>query len=227
MQPFTVETGVIASIPTPNIDTDVIMPKQFLKGIDRKGLARGIFYDLRSSPETYPDFALNRPATASPKFLVTGPNFGCGSSREHAVWGLMQFGIRAIIGTTFGGIFADNADNNGLLLIVCTPDDVDRLHEVASQSACEITIDLECQTIALADRVIPFEIGAERKAAMLAGEDAIGRTEAILNDLDAFETRYFAERPWLVEHNPSAENPSVRKPISISAASKVHSRPQD
>ncbi|MGV0817200.1 3-isopropylmalate dehydratase small subunit [Martelella sp. AMO21009] len=227
MQPFKVETGVIASIPLSNVDTDVIMPKQFLKGIDRKGLARGVFYDLRSSPETYPDFALNRAATASPKFLATGPNFGCGSSREHAVWGLMQFGIRAIIGTTFGGIFADNADNNGLLLIACNPDDVDRLHEVASQSACEITIDLERQTIALADRVISFGIGAERKAAMLAGEDAIGRTEAILNDLDAFETRYFAERPWLVEHHPSAGDPPGRNPVSISAASKVRSRPRD
>src|SRR4051812_15609820 len=119
MQPFTTVTGPAAALPAANVDTDVIMPKQFLKGIDRSGLDRGTFFDLRFDAEGQPrsEFILNRPAWADARFLVVGPNFGCGSSREHAVWGLLQLGIRAIIGTSFAGIFADNAGNNGLLLV--------------------------------------------------------------------------------------------------------------
>lgn len=197
MQPFKVETGLIASIPMANIDTDVIMPKQFLKGIDRKGLARGVFYDLRSAPEKHPDFALNRPGFAQPKFLATGPNFGCGSSREHAVWGLMQFGIRAILGTSFGGIFADNAANNGLLVLSLPDVDIARIASAAHDLPCDITINLEAQTIALPDQTLGFEIEADRKEAMLAGQDAIARTEAVMTGFDAFEAAYLSDRPWL------------------------------
>jgi 3-isopropylmalate/(R)-2-methylmalate dehydratase small subunit len=198
MQPFIVQTGLLAAIPMPNVDTDVIMPKQFLKGIDRSDMARGVFHELRSAPDRYPDFAFNRPGLTQPRFLVTGPNFGCGSSREHAVWGLMQFGICAIIGTTFGGIFADNADNNGLLIIRGTEAMVAGLTERAETGPCTITIDLEAQVIALADgALLSFDIGADQKAALLAGQDAIARTVALLDDLDGFEARYRAARPWL------------------------------
>ena len=197
MQPFTIETGRVASLAMANIDTDVIMPKQFLKGTDRQGLARGVFYDLRSSPQEHAEFALNHPALTTPKFLVTGPNFGCGSSREHAVWGMMQFGIRAVIGTSFGGIFADNADNNGLLLLSCDRDVVDGLHALARQIPCEMTVDLREQQIRTCGQVFAFEISAERKSMLLAGQDSIARTETVLKNFGAFEQQYFHNAPWL------------------------------
>lgn len=198
MQSFTIETGRVASLPMANIDTDVIMPKQFLKGIDRQGLAGGVFYDLRTSPQLHPDFALNHPALTSPKFLVTGPNFGCGSSREHAVWGMMQFGIRAVIGTSFGGIFADNSDNNGLLLLNCDSESVEALHRLARHVPCEMTVDLNEQQIRVCDHIFPFEISAGRKSMLLAGQDSIARTEGVLNDFEGFEQQYFQKSPWLM-----------------------------
>lgn len=202
MRPFRSESGLLASIPMANIDTDVIMPKQFLKGIDRQGLDRGVFYDLRSNPSAHPDFALNQAGLAAPHFLVTGPNFGCGSSREHAVWGLVQFGIRAIIGTTFGGIFADNALNNGLLILRCPEEVVTRLDAQARPIPCEITVDLERQTIVRAHEVLRFDISAEHRAALLSGHDAIARSAALLGDFASFEERYLAERQWLVASTP-------------------------
>ena len=119
MQPFTSVSGIAAPMTASNIDTDVIMPKQFLKGIDRQGLAKGAFFDERfiADGTPNPDFTLNQPAWQHAVFLVTGPNFGCGSSREHAVWGLQQLGIRALIGPSFAGIFADNCQRNGVLTI--------------------------------------------------------------------------------------------------------------
>ena len=181
-----------------NVDTDVIMPKQFLKGIDRKGLARGVFHDLRAAPDKHPDFALNRPGLERSKFLATGPNFGCGSSREHAVWGLMQFGVRAIFGTSFGGIFADNAANNGLLIVALPEDDVDTLHEAAAQVPCDVTVNLRLQSITLPHAEISFSIESDQKAALLAGQDAIARTLAVMNDFEAFERRHLSEHPWLM-----------------------------
>src|SRR5690606_24743841 len=119
MQPFTTVSGVAAPFLAANVDTDVIMPKQFLKGIDRNGLDRGVFFDLRflQDGNLNPEFVLNQAPWSQSSFLVVGPNFGCGSSREHAVWGLKQLGIRAIIGTSFAGIFFDNCQRNGVLLI--------------------------------------------------------------------------------------------------------------
>ena len=119
MQPFNTVSGSAAPLLASNIDTDVIMPKQFLKGIDRKGLDRGLFFDLRflESGEPNPEFILNQPPWNNSAFLVVGPNFGCGSSREHAVWGLKQVGVRALIGTSFAGIFYDNCQRNGVLAI--------------------------------------------------------------------------------------------------------------
>lgn len=133
MQTFTQVTGKVAPMMDPNVDTDVIMPKQFLKGIDRKNLDRGLFFDLRLNADgtPNPDFILNRPQWKGSAFMVVGPNFGCGSSREHAVWGLQQTGIRALIGTSFAGIFGDNCQRNGILLIRLTPEAVARVAAAA------------------------------------------------------------------------------------------------
>ena len=150
MQPFTTVLGPAAALPAANVDTDVIMPKQFLKGIDRNGLAQGALHGLRFAEDGTPraDFVLNRPEWADARFLVVGPNFGCGSSREHAVWGLMQLGIRALIGTTFAGIFGDNAANNGLLLIRLEETDLATLRERALDAANNtLTVDLPGQTV--------------------------------------------------------------------------------
>lgn len=129
MEPFNLVTGVAAPMLAANIDTDVIMPKQFLKGIDRNNLDRGVFFDQRfladGSPN--PEFILNKSAWQGAQFLIVGPNFGCGSSREHAVWGLRQLGIRALIGTSFAGIFNDNCQRNGVLTLTLPPEDIERL----------------------------------------------------------------------------------------------------
>ncbi|NWE93026.1 3-isopropylmalate dehydratase small subunit, partial [Pseudomonas reactans] len=180
LQPFTLVTGQAAPMLAANIDTDVIMPKQFLKGIDRSGLDRGLFFDLRFLPsgEPNPDFVLNQPAWQGASFMVVGPNFGCGSSREHAVWGLKQMGIRALIGSSFAGIFYDNCQRNGVLLITLDEAVLQRLGKTVSQAdQAQISVDLEAQAIHLADgEVIPFQIDTLRKTALLLGLDAIGST---------------------------------------------------
>ncbi|NEU11237.1 3-isopropylmalate dehydratase small subunit [Methylobacterium sp. BTF04] len=201
MQPFTTVTGPAAALPAANIDTDVIIPKQFLKGIDRSGLADATFHDLRfSAPgELRRDFVLNRPDWADARFLVVGPNFGCGSSREHAVWGLLQLGIRAIFGTSFAGIFADNAANNGLLLIDLPAETVAILAGRAADPARNrLTVDLPAETVTAADgTVFPFTIPALRKDALVRGRDAIGATLDHAAEIRAFEARHLAANPWL------------------------------
>ena len=201
MQPFITVAGRGAALPAANVDTDVIMPKQFLKGIDRSGLDRGALHDLRFEPsgEVRSDFVLNRPEWAGTCFLIVGSNFGCGSSREHAVWGLLQLGIRAIIGTTFAGIFNDNAANNGLLLITLNADEVDALAaRAAVPGRNHFEIDLPGQTITAGDAVkVGFEISPLRKEALLRGLDAIGTTLESASDIQVFETRYLAYQPWL------------------------------
>jgi 3-isopropylmalate/(R)-2-methylmalate dehydratase small subunit len=184
-----------------NIDTDVIMPKQFLKGIDRKGLDRGLFFDLRflESGEPNPEFILNQPAWNGAAFLVVGPNFGCGSSREHAVWGLKQVGIRALIGTSFAGIFYDNCQRNGVLAIQLSETQLKQITGVISDaSTARIEVNLPEQTIELADgTVIPFEIDQLRKQSLLLGLDAIGTTLQRADQIRSFESRHLAENPWL------------------------------
>ena len=194
---FTHLTATAALMPGANIDTDVIMPKQFLKGIDRAGLARGLFHDLRFDPQGEPDpaFVLNRPGMESCQILITGHNFGCGSSREHAVWGMLQYGIRAIVGTSFAGIFADNAANNGLLLITLDQDQYDAL---VAHTAQAITIDLETQQIIAGDLVLPFAIDARRRRAIMLGLDRIAETLAEAEAIRSFEAAYHAASPWLV-----------------------------
>jgi 3-isopropylmalate/(R)-2-methylmalate dehydratase small subunit len=201
LQPFTVVRGIAASLPAANIDTDVIMPKKFLKGVDRAGLKNGVFHDLRFDVEGRADetFILNRQGWSEACILVVGPNFGCGSSREHAVWGLVQLGIRALIGTTFAGIFFDNCARNGLLAITLEPERVAEISALAGEPARNaLSIDLPAQTITSADRQFRFDIDARLKETLVEGLDTVGVT---LRDRDAirgFERGYLADRPWLV-----------------------------
>lgn len=201
LQPFTHVSGKAAPMLAANIDTDVIMPKQFLKGIDRNGLDRGLFFDLRflASGEPNPEFVLNQPAWQGASFMVVGPNFGCGSSREHAVWGLKQMGIRALIGRSFAGIFYDNCQRNGVLLIALEEAVLQRLGQMVSQpEQAQISVDLEAQEILLADgQVIGFQIDTLRKTALLLGLDAIGTTLQRSEQIKAFEREHLAANPWL------------------------------
>jgi 3-isopropylmalate/(R)-2-methylmalate dehydratase small subunit len=200
MERFIRVEGAAVAMPGANIDTDVIMPKVFLKGIDRSGLARGLFHDLRFDEAGAPraGFVLNQlksPAT----FLVVGPNFGCGSSREHAVWGMLQYGVRALIGTSFAGIFADNAANNGLLLVTLPEAEIAPLMALAENGSVNLCIDLERSVIRAGDKDIAFEIDGARRQALMSGLDRIGETLAHADDIRAFQQAYFAAAPWLVE----------------------------
>ena len=201
LQPFTRVSGKAAPMLAANIDTDVIMPKQFLKGIDRAGLDRGLFFDLRflTDGQPNPEFVLNQPAWQGASFMVVGPNFGCGSSREHAVWGLKQMGIRALIGSSFAGIFYDNCQRNGVLLITLDEPLLQRFGRVVSQpEGAQISVDLQAQEIRLHDgELIPFEIDTLRKTALLLGLDAIGSTLQRSDQIKAFERQHLAANPWL------------------------------
>tara|TARA_R110000764_G_scaffold90881_1_gene173391 strand:+ start:51719 stop:52327 length:609 start_codon:yes stop_codon:yes gene_type:complete len=201
MEPFIKVKGIAAPMPAANIDTDVIMPKQFLKGIDRKGLDRGLFYDLRfqSNGDPDPSFILHKSPWTAASFMVVGPNFGCGSSREHAVWGLKQMGIRALIGTSFAGIFFDNCQRNGVLLIELPEADLHYLGETISEASnAEIEVDLYCQTITLADGDrIDFRIDAMRRNSLLKGLDAIDTTLQRGEAIRQFEIAHFNRNPWL------------------------------
>ncbi|MRT05303.1 3-isopropylmalate dehydratase small subunit [Ewingella americana] len=201
MQAFNILTAVAAPLTAANVDTDVIMPKQFLKGIDRNGLDKGVFFDLRfltdGSPD--PEFILNQPEWQSAKFLVVGPNFGCGSSREHAVWGLKQLGIRALIGTTFAGIFFDNCQRNGVLTVQLSPEQWSKVAEqVAQPQTNEITLDLPEQRISLRNgEHIDFNIDELSKLSLLNGLDAIGNTLRYSDDIRQFQQTHLQNNPWL------------------------------
>ncbi len=200
MEPFVSVSGAAAALPLANIDTDVIMPKQFLKGIDRAGLGAGALYDLRfdGAGQVRPEFVLNRPAWRETCFLVVGPNFGCGSSREHAVWGLMQLGIRAVLGTSFAGIFADNAANNGLLLVTLPETDVAALLERAGDTDRNgLTVDLAAETITGDGLRFSFTIDGLRRDSLMRGLDAIGSTLEHKGAIRSFQHAYLAANPWL------------------------------
>jgi 3-isopropylmalate/(R)-2-methylmalate dehydratase small subunit len=201
LQPFTLVIGQAAPLLAANVDTDVIMPKQFLKGIDRNGLDRGLFFDLRFQRDgtPNPEFVLNQPAWKGANFLVVGPNFGCGSSREHAVWGLQQMGIRALIGSSFAGIFYDNCQRNGVLLITLEEVQVQRIGQLVGEpETARVSIDLEAQRISLADgSVVDFQIDNLRKTALLLGLDAIGSTLQRREQIKDFEREHLANNPWL------------------------------
>lgn len=196
MQPFNLVEGRAAPLPAANIDTDVIMPKRFLKGVDRSGLADGVFADLRAEP----DFILNQPGWRDARFLVVGPNFGCGSSREHAVWGLRQLGVRALIGTSFGGIFFDNCARNGLLAVSMAPEQVDRLMAAAADPlGSGFVIDLPAQAVTTGATTQRFEIDGFLKGLLVEGLDAVGATLKGSDEIRAFEARHFQANPWLAD----------------------------
>ncbi len=201
MQKFTTLTGVAAPLPMRNVDTDMIIPKQFLKTILRTGLGKSLFFEMRydQAGKEVPDFVLNKPAYRKAAILVTGENFGCGSSREHAPWALLDFGIRCVIAPDFADIFYNNCFQNGILPIKLPQADVDKLMDDASRgSNATLTIDLEKQEIRGPDGgVIAFDIDPFRKHCLLNGLDNIGLTLEKQKAIDAFERKARAARPWL------------------------------
>ena len=202
MEPFISLTGVAAALPQAHVDTDQIMPKQFLRGIDRRGLGQGFLFDMRfeAPGRPRPEFVLNRAPWQQAAMLITGPNFGCGSSREHAVWGLRELGLRCVIGTSFGGIFSDNCARNGVPAIVLPPAQVDRLMALAADPArCEMTVDLPSQTLSTPGdgQVLHFPFEPLRKHMLLNGLDAVGLTLQHAEDIRRFEANYFQKQPWL------------------------------
>ncbi|MEM9797162.1 MAG: 3-isopropylmalate dehydratase small subunit [Pseudomonadota bacterium] len=184
MTPFVVHTGIAAALPAPNVDTDAIMPKQFLKRIDRAGLAEGAFHDLRQDS----DFVLNRTPWNRASILVCGENFGCGSSREYAVWGLMQWGIRVIVAPSIAGIFFGNCEKNGLLAITLPAADVAVLSGLATDGdTARMEVDLPAQTIRHGRGETAFDISEMRKTLLLDGKDHIARTLEYEADIAAYE----------------------------------------
>jgi 3-isopropylmalate dehydratase/3-isopropylmalate/(R)-2-methylmalate dehydratase small subunit len=200
MEAFTRLDARAAPLPLANIDTDQIIPKQFLKTVEREGLGKGLFYDLRFDGEgrPRPDFVLNRSEYQGAGVLVAGDNFGCGSSREHAPWALMDFGIRCVISTSFADIFYNNCFQNGLLPVVLKPDEVQALIDEAKGGNHLITVDLAAQTVVSpSGRTFAFEIDPQRKEKMLKGLDAIGETLQAGPDIDMYEMKAALSQPWL------------------------------
>jgi 3-isopropylmalate/(R)-2-methylmalate dehydratase small subunit len=192
--------GVAAPLPIANLDTDQIMPKQFLRIIDKAGLDKGLLYDLRFDADGRPraDFVLNQPAYAGASVLIGGPNFGCGSSREHAVWGLQQFGIKVVIAPSFGEIFYGNAMNNQLLLIMLDEADVQRILADASDPAANrITVDLETMTVRSHSHQAVFSLAERHRRMFLEGLDMIGASLTLNEQILAFSAAHWQQRPWL------------------------------
>ena len=201
MQKFTKLTGVAAPLPMINVDTDMIIPKQFLKTIKRTGLGTALFSEMRydQAGMEQPDFVLNKPAYRKATILVAGDNFGCGSSREHAPWALLDFGFRCVIAPNFADIFYNNCFKNGILPIKLPQADVDKLMDDAKRGAnATITVDLETQEIHGPDGgMIKFEVDAFRKHCLMNGLDDIGLTMQKSKAIDQFEEKAKTAQPWL------------------------------
>jgi 3-isopropylmalate/(R)-2-methylmalate dehydratase small subunit len=201
MQKFTELTGVAAPLPLINVDTDMIIPKQYLKTIARTGLGKGLFSEMRYNDDgsENPDFVLNKPAYRKAQILVAGENFGCGSSREHAPWALLDFGIRCIISTSFADIFYNNCFKNGVLPIVVTAEELEKLMDDASRGAnATLSVDLGSQEIRGPDGgVVHFEIDPFRKHCLMNGLDDIGLTLEKAPSIAAHEGRITESRPWV------------------------------
>ena len=201
MDKFTTLTGVAAPLDIVNIDTDMIVPKQYLKTITRSGLGKGLFSEMRYKEDgsENPDFVLNKPAYRKAQILVAGDNFGCGSSREHAPWALQDFGIRCVISTNFADIFYNNCFQNGVLPAKVSKEDLDKLMDDAQRGAnATLTVDLEKQEIYGPDGgVVKFEIDAFRKHCMLNGLDDIGLTMQKDPSIGSFEKKVHEARPWM------------------------------
>ncbi len=201
MEKFTKLTGVAAPLPMINIDTDMIIPKQFLKTIKRTGLGKSLFFEMRYDDDgnEVEDFVLNRPAYRETRILVAGDNFGCGSSREHAPWALLDFGIRCVIATDFADIFYSNCFKNGILPIKLPQEDVDKLMDDAERGAnATMTVDLQNQEIHGPDGgTIKFDVDQFRKQCLLNGLDDIALTMKKSDKIAAFEEKSKAVQPWL------------------------------
>ncbi|MGB4828823.1 MAG: 3-isopropylmalate dehydratase small subunit [Paracoccaceae bacterium] len=200
MDNFTTLTGVAAPMPLVNIDTDMIIPKQFLKTIQRSGLGKNLFDEMRFTQDgaEIPGFVLNQPAYRKAQILVAGDNFGCGSSREHAPWALLDFGIRCVISTSYADIFYNNCFKNGILPVVLPQEAVDHLMDDARKGEnARIAIDLAAQTVTAADgTVFAFEVDAFKKHCLLNGLDDIGLTMEKASSIDAYEAKNATLRPW-------------------------------
>ena len=200
MDKFTKLTGVAAPLPIVNVDTDMIIPKDYLKTIKRTGLSTGLFAEMRFNEDgtENPDFVLNKPAYRNAQILVAGDNFGCGSSREHAPWALLDFGIRCVISTSFADIFYNNCFKNGILPIKVSQEELDKLMDDAERGAnATLTVDLEALEIRGPDGgVITFELDEFRRHCLLNGLDDIGLTMEKAPSIATFETRNAESRPW-------------------------------
>src|SRR5690349_12091487 len=201
MQKFTTLTGAAAPLPIVNVDTDMIIPKDYLKTIKRTGLGTGLFAEMRYREDgsENPDFVLNKPAYRKAQILVAGDNFGCGSSREHAPWALLDFGIRCVIAPSFADIFYGNCFKNGILPIKLPQAEVDKLMDDAERGAnAVVSIDLEKQEIRGPDGgMIKFEVDAFRKQCLLNGWDDIGLTMRAEDKISSFERQQHTQAPWL------------------------------
>jgi 3-isopropylmalate/(R)-2-methylmalate dehydratase small subunit len=201
MDKFTTLTGVAAPLEIMNVDTDMIIPKQYLKTIKRTGLGAGLFSEMRFNDDgsENPDFVLNKPSYRHAKILVAGDNFGCGSSREHAPWALLDFGIRCVISTSFADIFYNNCFNNGILPVVVSESDLEKLFDDARRGAnATLTVDLQAQEIHGPDGgTVKFNIDPARKNKLLNGLDDIGVTMEKTPAIATFEQKTAASRPWI------------------------------
>ncbi len=198
MLPFNIVTSVAAPLLLQNIDTDMIIPKQFLTTIKRTGLSEGLFFEMRYNVDgdKNEDFVLHRAPFNHAKIIVAGDNFGCGSSREHAPWALLDFGIRCIIAPSFADIFFGNCFKNGILPVILPQAEVDKIAEYAALGE-EITVDLNAQKITAGNAIFAFEVDDFRKKCLLGGLDDIGLTLEHATAIDAFERKNAATAPWL------------------------------
>ena len=209
MQPFQTHRGLVAPLDRGNVDTDAIIPKQYLKSVKRTGFGAALFDDWRyldagevgqdhSKRRPNPDFVLNRARYRNASMLIARDNFGCGSSREHAVWALMEYGFRVVIASGFADIFYTNALKNGLLAVVLTAPQMDRLFlRTAEHEGFSLTVDLHAQQVRDGDEVLAFEIEPSYKRRLLAGLDDIGLTLAMADRIRDYERRRARQTPWL------------------------------
>ncbi len=201
MDKFTTLTAVAAPLDMINVDTDMIIPKDYLKTIKRTGLGKGLFAELRYRDDgsDNPDFVLNKPAYKKAQILVAGDNFGCGSSREHAPWALLDYGIRCVISTEFGDIFYNNAFKNGILPIKVSKEDLDKLMDDAARGAnATLTVDLDAQEIKGPDGgTVHFEVDAFKKHCLLNGLDEVGLTMEKADRIATYEQKVATTRPWV------------------------------
>ncbi len=201
MDKFTTLTAVAAPMPIVNVDTDMIIPKQYLKTIKRTGLGTALFSEMRYNEDgtDNPDFVLNKPAWKDARIIVAGDNFGCGSSREHAPWALKDYGVTCVISTSFADIFHNNCFKNGILPVVVSPDDLEKLMDDAGRGAnATLTVDLEAQEIRGPDGgVVTFEVDAFKKHCLLNGLDDIALTQEKSAKIDGYEENMSENRPWV------------------------------